>query len=144
MRLGYCPLIFVGLMLPLSACGLFSAEYPEQTVVTQSVSKQTLGDVFFEPLPLDHTPLEQPETQSMRDSYKALLDVVGDPETRKIVQYRLADLEVSLAEQKQEDGAPLESTISDKQVGQKPQKLFDLAIQQYQQLLGLFDLSRFL
>jgi tetratricopeptide (TPR) repeat protein len=135
MRLGYCPLIFVGLMLPLSACGLFSAEYPEQTAETPSVSKQTLGDVFFEPLPLDHTPLEQPETQSMRDSYKALLDVVGDPQTRKIVQYRLADLEVSLAEQKQEDGAPLESTISDEQVGQKPQKLFDLAIQQYQQLL---------
>ena len=135
MRSYYRWLVLLGIILPLSACGLFSAEYPEQTTDTQSISKQTLGDEFFEPLPLDHTPLAQPETQNMRDAYKALLDVVGDPQTKKIVQYRLADLEVSLAEQKQEDGAPLASTINENQAGQKSHKLFDLAIQQYQQLL---------
>jgi tetratricopeptide (TPR) repeat protein len=135
MRLTYRWSILLGLILPLSGCGLFSAEYSEKILDMPKVSKQTLGDVFFEPLPLDHTPLEQPETQSMRDSYKALLEVVGDPQTKQIVQYRLADLEVSLAEQKLEDGSPLESSVSTNNSGQTSQKLFDLAINQYQQLL---------
>tara|TARA_R110002153_G_scaffold97124_2_gene231686 strand:- start:5679 stop:8738 length:3060 start_codon:yes stop_codon:yes gene_type:complete len=136
MRLGHCLLVFVAMMLPLSGCGSFSGENGSQTAQTPSISKQTLGEVYFEPLPLDHTPLDQPETKTMRDAYKALLEVVADPQTKQIVQYRLADLEVSLAEQRQENGLPIDSvTSSATQTGQKPQKLFDLAIVQYQQLL---------
>ena len=136
MRLSHSRLVFIGLMLPLSGCGLFSTEHVQKTEKTSSISKQTLGDLYFEPLPLDHTPLEQPETKTMRDAYKALLEVVGDPQTKQIVQYRLADLEVSLAEQKQENGLPIDSVASStKQSGQNLQKLFDLAIVQYQQLL---------
>jgi tetratricopeptide (TPR) repeat protein len=128
-------LVFIILLLLLSGCGLFYGEAVKETQPT-SISKQTLGDVYFEPLPLDHTPLEQPETKTMRDAYKALLEVVGDPQTKQIVQYRLADLEVSLAEQKQENGLPIEPVPSGvKQSDQNPQKLFDLAIVQYQQLL---------
>jgi tetratricopeptide (TPR) repeat protein len=134
MKLGLCFLTFTGLVLALSGCGMFSANQIPQT--TQSISKQTLGDVYFEPLPLDHTPLEQPETKTMRDAYQALLEIVGDPQTKQIVQYRLADLEVLLAEQKQENGLAIESAPSSViQPGQNPQKLFDLAIAQYQQLL---------
>jgi tetratricopeptide (TPR) repeat protein len=130
-------LTVLGLMLLLLAgCGLFSGDESQQVAQRPSIIKKTLGDVYFEPLPLDHTPLEQPETETMRDSYKALLEIVGDPLTKQIVQYRLADLEVSLAEQRQEDGLPIDSLPdSAKQTGQKPQKLFDLAIVQYQQLL---------
>jgi len=136
MRLGHSLLAFISLLLPLSGCGLFSGESVQKTEKTSSISKQTLGDVYFEPLPLDHTPLEQPETKTMRDAYKALLEVVGDPQTKQIVQYRLADLEVSLAEQKQENGLPIDSVASSaKPSDQTPQKLFDLAIVQYQQLL---------
>jgi len=136
MRWGHSLFAVLGLMLPLSGCGLFSGESSLQRAQTPSLSKHTLGDVYFEPLPLDHTPLEQPKTETMRDAYKALLDVVGDPLIKKIVQYRLADLEVSLAEQRQEDGLPTDAgqTIPN-QPNQKPQKLFDLAIMQYQQLL---------
>jgi tetratricopeptide (TPR) repeat protein len=133
MRIGYSLLAVLGLMLPLSGCGLFSSDSSQQLAQTPSISKQTLGDVYFEPLPLDHTPLEQPETETMRDAYRALLDVVGGPQTKqgdplikKIVQYRLADLEVSLAEQRQEDGLPIDSA---------GHQLFDLAIEQYQHLL---------
>lgn len=133
MRIGHNLVAILGLMLPLSGCGLFSGEDSQQADQPQSTSKQTLGDVYFAPLTLDHTPLEQPKTETMRDSYKALLAVVGDPQTKQIVQYRLADLEVSLAEQKQEDGATTESAAPS--ANQKPQKLFDLAIVQYQQLL---------
>jgi len=142
MSLGhYWRVVLLSLLLPLSGCGLFSGDDLPEAVATPSISKQTLGDMYFEPLPLDHTPLEQPETETMRDSYKALLEVVGDPDTKQIVQYRLADLEVSLAEQQQENGVPTESVpTNSKQAGaqqssQSGQKLFDLAIVQYQQLL---------
>lgn len=136
MRAGHGWLAFLGLLLPLSGCGMFSAEDGTKSSQSPLVSKQTLGDLYFEPLPLDHTPLAQPETKTMRDAYKALLDVVGDPQTKQIVQYRLADLEVSLAEQKQENGLPIDSAPSSaNQSSLKPQKLFDLAITQYQQLL---------
>jgi tetratricopeptide (TPR) repeat protein len=143
MKLGCSLLAVVCLMIPLSGCGLFSSDSSQQVAQTPSISKQTLGDVYFEPLPLDHSPLEQPETETMRDAYKALLDIVGDPETKQgdpltkqIAQYRLADLEVSLAEQRQEDGLPLDSAATKaEQVGSAHHKLFDLAIEQYQQLL---------
>jgi tetratricopeptide (TPR) repeat protein len=133
MKLGYSLPAVVAMLLPLSGCGLFSSDSSQQLPQAPSISKQTLGDVYFEPLPLDHTLLEQPETETMRDAYKALLDIVADPQAtqgdpliKKIVQYRLADLEVSLAEQMQEDGLPIDSA---------GHKLFDLAIEQYQQLL---------
>lgn len=143
-------LVVLGLTLPLSGCELFSSEQSQHTAQTPSISKQTLGDVYFEPLPLDHTPLEQLSKKSMRDAYKALLEIVGDPQTvkddpliKKIIQYRLADLEVSLAEQKQEDGLPIDiaatranpNDITQSNTNPAPQKLFDLAIVQYQQLL---------
>lgn len=136
MRLGHGLLAFTVfvLIVPLCGCGMFTAEEVPQG--TPSISKQTIGDLYFPPLPLDHTPLEQPEIETMRDAYQALLAVVGDPQTKQIVQYRLADLEVSLAEQKQENGLPTDpSASSATRSGQKPQKLFDLAIVQYQQLL---------
>jgi tetratricopeptide (TPR) repeat protein len=141
MRLRHCLLVVLGFNLLLSGCGLFSGEDSQSAAKPQLISKQTLGDVYFEPLPLDHTPLKQPKIETMRDSYKALLEVVGDPQTKLIVQYRLADLEVSLAEQKLENGLPIDvASASVKLTGtnqnnQTPQKLFDLAIVQYQQLL---------
>jgi tetratricopeptide (TPR) repeat protein len=136
MRMDHCLMAVLGLMVPLSGCGLFSAQSSQPVAQAASMSKQTLGDVYFEPLPLDHTLLEQPKTVTMRDAYKALLEVVGDPHIKKIVQYRLADLEISLAEQKQEDGLPIDPLFKrSKQTGQAAQKLFDLAIAQYQQLL---------
>jgi tetratricopeptide (TPR) repeat protein len=129
MKLGYSLLAVVAMLLPLTGCGLFSSDSSQQVPQAPPIIQQTLGDVYFEPLPLDHIPLDQPETETMRDAYKALLDIVGDPQDpliKKIVQYRLADLEVSLAEQIQEDGLPIDSA---------GHKLFDLAIEQYQQLL---------
>lgn len=134
MRLGLCVLFLMSLLLLVSGCGMFSGEKAPQEPHT--ISKQTLGDVYFEPLPLDHTPIEKPKTKTMRDAYKALLDVVGDPQTKQIVQYRLADLEVSLAEQKLENGQPIvPQTNGAIQTTDTPLKLFDLAIAQYQQLL---------
>jgi tetratricopeptide (TPR) repeat protein len=127
------------LLVGLSGCGMFTADNIEEKAPVKK--KVTLGEVYFEPLALDHTPLEQPETKTMRDAYQALLGVVADPQTKQIVQYRLADLEVSLAEQRQELGEPTEieqnatGQITNGQADKKPKKLFDSAITQYQQLL---------
>jgi tetratricopeptide (TPR) repeat protein len=117
----------------LSSCGIFEPLPPLDTVDNkQAKLEQTLGDVYFEPLPLQHDPLAQPDTQTLRDAYKALLEVVTDPNTQQIAQYRLADLEGLVAEQKQEAGLPLEVVKIDK----TSEKLFDATIQQYQQLLA--------
>ncbi|MEP1447306.1 MAG: tetratricopeptide repeat protein [Paraglaciecola sp.] len=133
MSLGLYPLSLLGLVSFLCGCGMLSDKGTPQQ---QPTANQTIADLYFAPLPLDHTPLEQPETKSMRDAYKVLLEMVGDPQTKQIVQYRLADLEVLLAEQLQENGM-LEAPSSDgrEQPKQSPQKLFAAAIEQYQKLL---------
>ncbi|WP_299079820.1 tetratricopeptide repeat protein [uncultured Paraglaciecola sp.] len=132
MKLRYGVLLNFGLMLPLIGCGT-APSGSSHSQSTSSAANQTLGDVYFEPLPLDHTPLEQPKTETMRDSYKALLDLVRSPQTKQIVQYRLADLEVSLAEQMYEEGEPTDSDALNKSLA--PQPLFAVAISQYKQLL---------
>lgn len=109
-------------VLVITACSSVFDPPPEQQAV---VPKQTLGEVYFEPVSLNHDPLPDQGLQNLRDAYRGLLDVVSDPETIKIVQYRLADLEILLAEQQQEVGAaPIDRGY------------FDLAIDQYQQILA--------
>ncbi|WJG08754.1 tetratricopeptide repeat protein [Aliiglaciecola sp. LCG003] len=95
---------------------------PETAVVEP---KKTLGELYFEPVPLNHDPLPDNGLENLRDAYTGLLNVLDDPETLKIVQYRLADLEILLAEQKQEVGSVV-----------LEQGYFDLAIAQYQQILA--------
>ncbi len=88
------------------------------------LAKKTLGEVYFEPLPLNFDPLPDQGLQNLAESYTQLLQYLTDPNTRQIIQYRLADLEVLLAEQRQEAGTkPLEKGY------------YDLAIQQFEQLL---------
>ncbi len=118
-RLSASALLISGL---LSGCaGVFDPP-PE---ANQQAPRQTLGDVYFEPVSLNHDPLPDQGLRNLRDAYTGLLDVLADPETIKIVQYRLADLEILLAEQEQETGiAPVDRNY------------FDLAIAQYEQILA--------
>ncbi|GAB2704230.1 tetratricopeptide repeat protein [Aliiglaciecola aliphaticivorans] len=105
----------------LAACaGLFD-EPPASNPVEK---RKTLGELYFEPVSLNHDPLPDQGLKTLRDAYVNLLEIVDDQETIKIVQYRLADLEVLLAEQQQEVGAsPLDRGV------------YDLAIAQYQSIL---------
>lgn len=126
-----CPFALV-VLTALSGCGLFSKDQSKPETQAKPQKSQRLSEVYFAPLPLDHTPLEEPETESMRDAYRDLLAKVTDEsQTKKIVQYRLADLEVNLAEQKLEEGAALTQSVANEQ-----QLLFGLAIAQYQQVLA--------
>ena len=118
-----CPFALV-VLTALSGCGLFSKDQSKPETQAKPQKSQRLSEVYFAPLPLDHTPLEEPETESMRDAYRDLLAKVTDEsQTKKIVQYRLADLEVNLAEQKLEEG-----DAQTQSVATEPQLLFGLDI----------------
>lgn len=109
-------------VLLLSACSTNLNPFSNEE--QPSVSKATLASVYFAPMPLVHDPLPNQGIESLRDAYLSLQDVVSDPATLRIVQYRLADLEVLLAEQRQEKGT-----------SNQGQNVFDKAIAQYQLLL---------
>lgn len=115
--------LFIGLIAScLTGCAFNFLDTPEQAHAV--VPKKTLATIDFEPLTLDKAPIPAMDLFSLRDAYQQLQTMVSEPQTRQIVQYRLADLEILLAEQKQEEG------LSSEQQG-----LYDLAINQYQQIL---------
>ncbi|MEP1869083.1 MAG: hypothetical protein ABJJ44_06115, partial [Paraglaciecola sp.] len=118
----------------LSSCSIFTEDFEPQSQATPPVSSQNLGDVYFEPLPLDHEPLQQPDTKTLRDRYQALLTLVGDPKTREVAAYRLADLEGLVAEAQLEEGAALQSSSSNSKAVES--QLFGATIQRYQELLN--------
>lgn len=120
MKLGY-----VVLMLAvsgfISGCSFNSDPVDDKPV---KAAKKSLGEVYFEPLPLNFDPLPDQGLENLANSYTQLLTYLTDPHTRQIIQYRLADLEVLLAEQRQEAGTkPLDKGY------------YDLAIDQFEQLL---------
>lgn len=118
----------------LSSCSIFTEDLEPQSQPKPQVSSQNLGDVYFEPLPLDHEPLKQPDTKTLRDRYQELLALVGDPKTREVAAYRLADLEGLVAEAQLEEGAALQSSSSKSEAVES--QLFGATIQRYQDLLS--------
>ncbi len=86
--------------------------------------KKSLASVYLAPVTLNHDPLPEQSLQQIRDAYSQLLALPLDEATQKIVQYRLADLQVVLAEQQQENATPIE------------QGYYDQAIAQFQSILA--------
>ncbi|MEP0355306.1 tetratricopeptide repeat protein [Paraglaciecola sp.] len=117
----------------LSGCSIFTEDFEPQSQAKAQISSANLGDVYFEPLPLDHEPLQQPDTKTLRDRYQELLTLVGDPKTREVAAYRLADLEGLVAEAQLEEGAALQ--ISSSSANTEESQLFGATIQRYQDLL---------
>jgi tetratricopeptide (TPR) repeat protein len=110
--------------LGLTGCSIFD---PIPVVQPKpQISSQTLGEAYFAPLPLDNQLLPEPSLQQLRDDYASLLPRVQDPETKKIVQYRLADLTAVLAEKQLESGQI---------VSAKGENILQSAVKQYQDLL---------
>lgn len=116
-------LVILILIVFMAGCAFNLSQENEENA--KPTARQTLSSVYFEPVPLNHDPLPTMDLASLRDAYQKLQGLLSDDETRQIVQYRLADLEVLLAEQKQESG------LSSPQQG-----IYDLAINQYQQILA--------
>lgn len=124
---GSRPLLFSTLVcLLLSACstGLFD---PKPTAPKKfNISSKTLGESYFAPIPIDNKLLPEPSLEQLRADYAALLPRVTEPETKKIVQYRLADLTAVLAERQLESGLL---------VNQQGENILQSAVKQYQDLL---------
>lgn len=112
-------------MLCLSACMSNDGEQTSEQQPEQNKAK--LGSVYFAPMPLNHDPIPSKGLEAVRDAYAGLEDLVSDPKTREIVQYRLADLEVLLAEQSQEKGLSADQL-----------SYYQQAIKQYQEVLALY------
>jgi tetratricopeptide (TPR) repeat protein len=118
-------IFLLSLVLCLSAC---MSNDSEQTSEQQpEKNKAKLGSVYFAPMPLNHDPIPSKGLEAVRDAYAELQTLVSDPKTREIVKYRLADLEVLLAEQSQEKGLSAEQL-----------SYYQQAIEQYQQVLALY------
>lgn len=108
----------------LSACSMFD---PQPIVQTKpQISSQTLGETYFAPQHLDNKLLPEPSLLQLREDYANLLPRVQDPQTREIVQYRLADLTAVLAERQLESGLT---------VSENGENMLQAAVTQYQQLL---------
>jgi outer membrane protein assembly factor BamD (BamD/ComL family) len=121
----------------LSACSFSSSQPSTQKIA--SASKQTLGDIYFAPMPLNHDPLPSKSLQDLRDAYLTLSTLVKEPGTQQIVQYRLADLEILLAEQRQESGVVINSPGTAGAISETPAVIggyYELAIQQYKAILN--------
>lgn len=114
------------MLMCISVClvGCFSNDAQQTAEQAPEKNKQTLGSVYFAPMPLNHDPIPSQGLEALRDAYADLQTLVSDPKTREIVQYRLADLEVLLAEQSQEKG------LSAQQLS-----YYEQAIKQYKDVL---------
>lgn len=132
-------LLLLGL---LSGC---SVSFNEQEQSAQAnKDKPRLADIYFSPMRLVHDPLPDKGLLALRDAYTTLMSLVSEPETRQIVQYRLADLELLLAEQHQESGEPVPASktrLADEKLSlgsgsEEGNGYYQLAIVQYQALLS--------
>lgn len=118
-------IVLLSLMFCLSAC--LSNDSSETSEQRPEQNKAKLGSVYFAPMPLNHDPIPSRGLEAVRDAYAELQGLVSDPKTREIVKYRLADLEVLLAEQSQEKGLSADQL-----------SYYQQAINQYQEVLALF------
>ncbi|MFT5675076.1 MAG: outer membrane protein assembly factor BamD (BamD/ComL family) [Paraglaciecola sp.] len=121
----------------LSACSFSPSQISTQSIA--SGSKETLGDVYFAPMSLNHDPLPAKSLQDLRDAYMTLSTLVNEAGTKQIVQYRLADLEILLAEQRQESGVVLNTAATSGANAETPAVTggyYELAIEQYKAILN--------
>ncbi|WP_416306156.1 tetratricopeptide repeat protein [Neptunicella sp. SCSIO 80796] len=103
----------------VTACSWHSAEPPKP--------KATLASVQLKMTALKHDPLPALSLRELRDGYARLQQQVTDPVLAQSISVRLADLEILLAEQHQEQGTPTQKGSDG---------YFQRAINQYQSLLA--------
>ena len=84
---------------------------------------ETLGDMAPATIPVEPMPVPKVALEQIEDSYRAALEVAQDPEMRRRILIRLADMEMARSEQRQVDSP-------------QQQAIFDEAITLYQQLLA--------
>ena len=101
-------LLLLPFIVVLSSCSMFSSE-EEETVISEGVSaRPTLAELDLQPIKVEPSIAPSLSLQETRDEYAALLPLLKDEKQRQQVAFRLADIEMQLAEKAQEEGIPLE------------------------------------
>lgn len=145
-------ILIISLCILLASCSMFSAE-EEGSLINEGISNRpTLAELDLQPLNVEPSIAPRLSLQETRDEYALLLPLLKDEKQRQQVAFRLADIEMQLAEKAQEDGIPLEALqasqsktqrrsdlLSDNAgagIGQlQPASYFNQAISRYREVL---------
>ena len=130
------------------SCGMFSSE--EESVINEGVSNRpTLAELDLQPLKVEPSIAPRLSLKETRDEYAALLPLLKDEKQKQQVAFRLADIEMQLAELAQEEGIPLETQQAQNQADNRdaeagidagigtlqPASYFNQAISRYREVL---------
>ncbi len=102
--------LILSLSMILASCSMFSSEEEEESLINEGTSNRpTLAELDLQPLKVEPSVAPRLSLKETRDEYAALLPLLKDAKQRQQVAFRLADIEMQLAEKAQEDGIPLEA-----------------------------------
>jgi hypothetical protein len=102
-------MLIFSLCLLLASCSMFSAE-EEESLINEGISNRpTLAELDLQPLNVEPSIAPRLSLQETHDEYAALLPLLKDEKQRQQVAFRLADIEMQLAEKAQEAGISLEA-----------------------------------
>jgi TolA-binding protein len=132
----------------VASCGIFSSE--EESAINEGVSNRpTLAELDLQPLKVEPSIAPRLSLKETRDEYAALLPLLKDEKQKQQVAFRLADIEMQLAELAQEEGIPLETQQAQNQADSRnidtdidqgigtlqPASYFNQAISRYREVL---------
>lgn len=139
-------ILLLSLSMVLASCSMFTSDEEEASLINEGTSNRpTLAELDLQPLKVEPSIAPRLSLQETRDEYAALLPLLKDEKQRQQVAFRLADIEMQLAEKAQEDGIPLEnlqaaqstSTSGQTGLGQlQPASYFNQAISRYREVLA--------
>lgn len=112
------------LMMCLSGCAIDLYSSDEKAEV---IHQTKLASIKFVPIEVVPQSLEKPDLVMLRDAYRALVELEHDEQTAGVIRYRLADLNMLIAEQQQEIGDVT-----------KASDFYQQAVKQYQQILAQY------
>jgi hypothetical protein len=102
-------ILILSFSMVLGSCGMFSSD-EEGSLISEGISNRpTLAELDLQPIKIEPSIAPRLSLQETRDEYAALLPLLKDEKQRQQVAFRLADIEMQLAEKAQEDGIPLEA-----------------------------------
>ncbi|GAC30207.1 tetratricopeptide repeat protein [Brumicola pallidula] len=102
-------ILILSFSMVLASCSMFSSD-EEGSLINEGISNRpTLAELDLQPIKIEPSIAPRLSLQETRDEYAALLPLLKDEKQRQQVAFRLADIEMQLAEKAQEDGIPLEA-----------------------------------
>lgn len=102
-------MLILSFCMMLVSCSMFSSD-EEAALINEGISNRpTLAELDLQPIKIEPSIAPRLSLQETRDEYAALLPLLKDEKQRQQVAFRLADIEMQLAEKAQEDGIPLEA-----------------------------------